>query len=357
MFEDAPEGVWIIGADERTVEVNQHLCDLLGYSREEMFGKTPTDFTDDENGRIFEAQKNLRVTTKRRIYEIALRHRDGHNIPIQFSATSLYGDDGALQSVLAFVTDITERQEHEREMRRLNEQLEQRVVERTRALQTANRELEAFSYSVSHDLRSPLRAINGFSHALAEEYGRLLDDNGRHYLARVRAGSERMAELIDDMLRLSQLSRQEMTIEAIDLSVMAREIAAELQAAEPTRQVDWGIAPDIIAMGDRGLLRIALQNLLDNAWKYSSRRGKTRIAFGLGENAGRRAYFVSDNGTGFDMAHAGKLFGAFQRLHTPEEFPGSGIGLATVARIIQRHGGEVWAEGKVDEGATFRFTL
>lgn len=357
MFEDAPEGVWIIGADERTVEVNQHLCDLLGYSREDMLGKTPTDFTDTENSAIFEVQKNLRVTTKRRIYEIALRHRDGHNIPIQFSATSLYGDDGALQSVLAFVTDITERQEHEREMRRLNEQLEQRVVERTRALQTANRELEAFSYSVSHDLRSPLRAINGFSHALAEEYGRRLDDNGRHYLARVRAGSERMATLIDDMLKLSQLSRQAMTIEATDLSAMAREIAAELQAAEPTRQVDWGIAPDIIAMGDRGLLRIALQNLLDNAWKYSSRRGKARIEFGLGENAGRRAYFVSDNGTGFDMAHAGKLFGAFQRLHAPEEFPGSGIGLATVARIIRRHGGEVWAEGKVDEGATFRFTL
>ena len=357
MFEDAPEGVWIIGADERTVEVNQHLCDLLGYPREDMLGKAPTDFTDAENSRIFGAQKNRRETTEKRNYEIALRHRDGHNIPIHFSATNLRREDGSLMAVLAFVTDITERQEHEREMRRLNEQLEQRVVERTRALQTANRELEAFSYSVSHDLRSPLRAINGFSHALEEEYGRLLDDNGRHYLARVRAGSERMAELIDDMLRLSQLSRQEMTIEAIDLSVMAREIAAELQAAGPTRQVDWVIAPDIIAMGDRGLLRIALQNLLDNAWKYSSRRGKTRIELGLGVNAGRRAYFVSDNGTGFDMAHAGKLFGAFQRLHTPEEFPGSGIGLATVARIIQRHGGEVWAEGRPEEGATFYFTL
>jgi PAS domain S-box-containing protein len=357
MFEEAPEGVWIIGADERTMEVNQHLCDLLGYSAEEMQGRTPFDFADAENRRIFEVQKNRRATTRKRAYEIALRHRDGHNIPVHFSATNLYGEDGALTAVLAFVSDITERKAHEEEMRRLHDELEQRVVERTRDLQAANRELEAFSYSVSHDLRAPLRAINGFSHALEEEYGRLLDGNGRHYLSRVRAGSERMAELIDDMLKLSQLSRREMNIVATDLSATAREIAAELQASDPARQVEWVIEPGIFAPGDAGLLKIALLNLLGNAWKYSSRCREARIEFGMVDDAGRRTYFVRDNGAGFDMAHAGKLFSAFQRLHSPAEFPGSGIGLATVARVIHRHGGEVWAEGRPGEGATFHFTL
>jgi PAS domain S-box-containing protein len=281
MFEEAPEGVWIIGADERTVEVNQHLCDLLGYSREDMLGKTPTDFTDAENSRIFEVQKNRRETTEKRNYEISLRHRDGHNIPIHFSATNLRREDGSLLAVLAFVTDITEHKAHEREMRRLTEQLEQRVIERTRALQTANRELEAFSYSVSHDLRTPLRAINGFSHALEEEYGHLLDENGMHYLARVRAGSERMAELIDHVLELSQLSRQEMHVAQTDLSAIAGEIAAELHAGEPARQVEWIIAPGVRAAGDGVLLRVVLLNLLGNAWKYTSRREGARIEFGL----------------------------------------------------------------------------
>lgn len=357
MFEEAPEGVWIIGADERTVEVNQHLCDLLGYERREMQGKKPTDFTDAGNSRVFEAQKALRATTTRRLYEIALRHRDGRNIPVSFSATNLYDSDGSLQAVLAFVSDITERKVHELEMRRLNEDLERRVAERTRALQTANRELEAFSYSVSHDLRTPLRAINGFSHALEEEYGRLLDENGRNYLGRVRAGSERMAALIDDLLKLAQLSRGEMNIEATDLSVMTHEIAAELQAGEPARQVDWVIARGIVVSGDRGLLRVAMQNLLGNAWKYSSGQERARIEFGRIARDGRPACFVSDNGAGFDMTHAGKLFGAFQRLHSPAEFPGSGIGLATVSRIIRRHGGDVWAESRPGKGATFFFTL
>ncbi|MBI4989060.1 MAG: PAS domain S-box protein [Rhodocyclales bacterium] len=357
MFESAPEGVWIIGADERTIEVNQRLSDLLGYSREEMLGKEPTDFTDADNSRIFEAQKNRRATTTRRNYEIALRHRDGHNIPVSFSANNLYREDGSLLAVLAFVSDITERKAHEQERQRLHEELEQRVIERTRALLTANRELGAFSYSVSHDLRAPLRAINGFSHALEEEYGRLLDDNGRHYLARVRAGSERMAELIDHLLELSQLSRREMNIAPTDLSFIAGEIAAELHAEEPARRVEWIIAPDVCARSDAVLLRVVLLNLLGNAWKYTSRRGEARIEFGTAEHAGRRTYFVSDNGAGFDMAHVGKLFGAFQRLHSPAEFPGSGIGLATVARVIHRHGGEVWAEGRPETGATFYFTL
>ena len=357
MFESAPEGVWIIGADERTLEVNQRLCELLGYAREDMLGKKPTDFTDAENSAIFEVQKNRRGITHRRNYEIALRHRDGRNIPVHFSSTNLYGEGGALAAALAFVTDISERKTHEREMRRLHEELEQRVIERTRALQTANRELEAFSYSVSHDLRAPLRAINGFSHALAEEYGNLLDDNGKNYLSRVRAGSERMGELIDDILELSQLSRREMDITPVDLSALANDATRELLDGEPERQVDWIIAPDLRARGDAVLLRVVLMNLLGNAWKYTTRCSRAKIEFGQGETQGRQAFFVRDNGAGFDMAHVGKLFGAFQRLHSPADYPGNGIGLATVARIIHRHGGEVWAEGSPGEGATFYFTL
>jgi PAS domain S-box-containing protein len=357
MFESAPEGVWIIGADTYTIEVNQHLCDLLGYTREDMLGKVPFDFTDAENSLIFEEQMHRRSTTTKRNYEIALRHRDGHNIPVHFSATNLQGEDGSLTAVLALVTDITERKAHERERRRLHDELEQRVVERTRALQTANRELEAFSYSVSHDLRAPLRAINGFSHALDEEYGHLLDDNGKNYLSRVRAGSERMGELIDHLIELSQLSRREMEIVPVDLSRIAGEVAAELQDGESSRQVEWIIAAELHAQGDAILLRVVLMNLLSNAWKYTARRSGARIELGLDGTHGRQAFFVQDNGAGFDMAHVGKLFGAFQRLHSPADYPGNGIGLATVARIIHRHGGEVWAEGRAGEGATFHFTL
>jgi light-regulated signal transduction histidine kinase (bacteriophytochrome) len=231
------------------------------------------------------------------------------------------------------------------------------VEERTQALQVANQELEAFSYSVSHDLLTPLRAIHGFSRLVEQEYAGQIDEQGRDMLRRVSAGAENMAHLIDDLLNLSRISRQAMRIERVDLSALAREAAAELQAAEPGRKAEWLIAPQVTADGDPGLLRVVMQNLLGNAWKYSSKRETARIEFGLGEKDGQATYFVRDNGTGFDMAHAGKLFGAFQRLHTEAEFPGTGIGLATVARVIHRHGGEVWAEARVGEGASFYFTL
>jgi PAS domain S-box-containing protein len=357
MFEQAPEGVWIIGADARTIKVNQHMCQLLGYSAAEMNGQTPFDFVDAENSLIFETQKQLRTKTTNRNYEIALRHKDGHNIPVAFSATNLYSEDGSLMAVLAFVTDISERKEHERKMQRFNDELEHRVVERTRALDIANHELEAFSYSVSHDLRTPLRAINGFSHALEEEYSHLLDDNGRNYLSRVRAGSERMAELIQKLLDLAHLSRHELRRVPIDLSAIAVEIAAELRIDEAERRVELNIAPGVTTIGDAALFRVVLLNLLGNAWKYTSRRDMASIEFGMGERDGRRVCFVRDNGAGFDMKNADKLFAAFQRLHSAADYPGSGIGLATVARIIHRHGGEVWAEAKPGEGATFFFTL
>jgi light-regulated signal transduction histidine kinase (bacteriophytochrome) len=245
----------------------------------------------------------------------------------------------------------------EDQVRKLNAELEARVASRTQQLELANRELEAFSYSVSHDLRAPLRAIHGFSRLVEQQYASQIDERGRDMLRRVSAGAEKMGQLIDDLLKLSQISRQAMRTGPVDLSALAREVAGELQAETPKRKVEWVIAAQLTAEGDPGLLRAVLQNLLGNAWKYSSRRELARIEFGVGEKDGRAAYFLRDNGAGFDMAYAHKLFGAFQRLHSAAEFPGTGIGLATVARAIHRHGGEVWAEGRMGEGATFYFSL
>ncbi len=253
--------------------------------------------------------------------------------------------------------DIAARNAAEEEVLRLNALLEQRVMQRTAELEAANRELSAFTYSVSHDLRAPLRAINGFSRLLDEEYRERIDGKGQQYLERVCAGAARMEHLIEDLLRLSQITRQEMRIGPVDLSGMAAEVADELQAGNPERGVEWVIAPGVRVDGDAGLLRVVLQNLMGNAWKYTSKRKHARIEFGCGGDDGGRALYIRDNGVGFDMAYADKLFTAFQRLHSPAEFPGNGIGLATVARVTQRHGGKVWADAKVGEGSTFYFTL
>jgi light-regulated signal transduction histidine kinase (bacteriophytochrome) len=225
------------------------------------------------------------------------------------------------------------------------------------AADIANRELEAFSYSVSHDLRAPLRAIDGFSLALLEDCENILDDRGRGYLNRVRSATQRMAQLIDDLLKLSRLTRGELKLVKVDLSSLARGISAELKKTQPERLASFRIAPGVGAIGDVHLLKVVLENLLGNAWKFSGKKAEAVIEFGAVQVDGKTAFFVRDNGAGFDMVYVDKLFATFQRLHPEKEFPGMGIGLSLVHRIIVRHGGMVWAEGTVGRGATFYFTL
>jgi light-regulated signal transduction histidine kinase (bacteriophytochrome) len=242
--------------------------------------------------------------------------------------------------------DITERKAAE-------DELKQRTID----LEASNKELEAFSYSVSHDLRAPLRSITGFSNVLLEDYVDELDNEGKSYLKKISDSGELMGHLMDDLLKLSRVTRGDLTMEKFDVSTMAQKIINDLAKDEPKRNVKVTIAPNMSAIGDKNLLGLVLQNLLGNAWKYTSKTAEPRIEIGIVEQTGKQAYFVRDNGVGFDMTYANKLFQPFQRLHKATEFAGTGIGLATVQRIIRRHGGEVWAEAKVGEGATFYFTL
>jgi signal transduction histidine kinase len=270
---------------------------------------------------------------------------------VEFRSAALESSNSQLQQ------EIADRQQAAEEIRSLNAQLEHRVAERTAELERANQELEAFSYSVSHDLRAPLRAIDGFSQALLEDYAAQLDDVGEDYLHRVRAAAQRMGQLIDDLLKLARVSRATLNQEPVDLSAIVEAIVDDLRSESPGREADVSIEQGLAATGDAHLIRIALENLLHNAWKYTGKRAGARIEFGQDVHDGQPRYFVRDNGAGFDMAYAGKLFGAFQRLHDAKEYAGTGVGLATVQRIIHRHGGRIWADAAVDAGAVFYFTL
>ncbi len=247
--------------------------------------------------------------------------------------------------------------DRQREINKLNEDLEFRVIQRTAQLAAANQELEAFSYSVSHDLRAPLRGIEGYSKLLLDEHGENLGDDGKTFLQRINKACLQMGQLIDGLLTLSTLSRTEIQYAPVNLSGLVEEIARSLKDMNPGREVEFHIAEEVSVYGDQTLMRVALENLLNNAWKFTSRSSAARIEFGTIQQAGETAVFVRDNGAGFEMAYADKLFEVFQRLHGVEEFEGIGVGLATVQRIIHRHGGRVWAEGAVDHGATFYFVL
>jgi len=272
---------------------------------------------------------------------------------VLYNATVYRDESGEVAGVLAAARDVTEQKRDEERIRRLNEELKDRAAQ----LAAANKELEAFSYSVSHDLRAPLRSIDGFSKLLAEEYDEQLGDEGKRLLGRVRNGTAKMGELIDSLLALSRLSRVEIERRDLDLSEMAGEIARELAESDSDREAEFVIERKVRGTADRGLMRVVLENLLSNSWKFTRKQPSARIEFGQLHEDGERVYFVRDNGVGFDMEYSDMLFTAFQRLHSDKEFAGIGIGLTTVARTIHRHGGRVWAEGEKDKGATFFFTL
>jgi signal transduction histidine kinase len=259
--------------------------------------------------------------------------------------------------MIGVVQDISLRKRAEDNLREMNGELERMVAERTADLRNSMAEIDAFSYSVAHDLRAPVRAIVAFSQILVEEHADQLDEDGRHFLERVRHSGERMAQLIDSLLSLAHLSRTSLHLDVVDLSTMAQESMAQLRDTDPGRNVEFFFEPALSVRADRGMMRIVLDNLLRNAWKFTSKHPSARIEFGMRMVDGRSAYFVSDDGAGFDMAFVSHLFGPFQRLHREDEFTGTGIGLTTVQRILRRHGGRIWAEAGVEKGAVFYFTL
>jgi len=331
---------------------------LVGWCTAHGQARTALDVAQERE--VVRSDKTLLPETRS---EIALplisRGRVIGAMTIQSSRVAAFGDEDTtmLQTMADQLANAIENARLYEQVQRDAAELEERVAKRTSELAALNRELEAFAYSVSHDLRAPLRGIDGFSQALLEDYADKLDAEGQDYLRRVQAGSQRMGQLIDGLLKLFRVTRGEMRREAVDLSSLAQAVAAELQQREPERRVEFVIAEGLVAEGDAPLLRVVLENLLGNAWKFTAKYPRARIEFGVTQRRGERAYFVRDDGVGFDMAYADKLFGAFQRLHSTAEFDGTGIGLATVQRIIHRHGGRVWAEGMEGQGATFYFAL
>jgi PAS domain S-box-containing protein len=358
-FERSTVGQSLTGRDGRLLNVNQALADMLGFSIEELQQVTFGDLTHPDD--VAETQKCARslFAGERTAYQFEKRyiHRDGHIVFADVSSTLLRDDQGAPLCLITSVVDITERKRAEAALASANRELERRVAERTAELTVANRELESFASSVSHDLRAPLRGIDGWSQAVLEDCGPQLDEQGHTYLKKVRSETQRMGELIDGLLELSRVTRASMKRETVDLTAMAQELEATLRAGEAERAVDFVVAPGLVVQGDAVLLRAVLQNLLHNAWKFTGKRPRARIEVGCTSEQGQTVYHVRDDGVGFEMRYAGKLFAPFERLHSLEEFSGTGVGLATVQRIIHRHGGKVWATAEVDQGATFYFTL
>ena len=360
LFESASDTIFLMDKDI-FIDCNQETLKMFGCTREQIIGQSPYRFSP-------EVQPDGRKSKEKALEKInaALRGQPQHFewkhirydrtlIDAEISLNAL--NDMGKYHIQAICRDITERKKVEEELKKYREHLEELVHERTIKLEASNKELEAFSYSASHDLRAPLRTIDGFSQALLEDCEDKLDIQGKDYLIRIREAAKRMEELIEDLLQLSRITRTEMNIQKVNLTRIARSVIDELRKSQPQRHVEIIIADGKEETADLKLMRIVFENLLGNAWKFTEKQSKAVIEFGCTKKSKKKIYFIRDNGVGFDMAYANKLFAPFQRLHTDDEFPGTGIGLATVQRIINRHGGTVWTEGQTDKGATFYFSL
>ncbi len=352
LFEFVPDAIVVVNREGRIVQVNKRTESLFGYRREELLRSDPDVLLPErfrekhkEHRRTYMSEPHIRpMGTGLALYG---RKKDGSEFPVDISLGVLKPQhDEADIVVLAVVRDITERKEAERKL------LEAKID-----LERSNKDLEQLAFSISHDLRAPLQHIIGFSGMLKEDYADKLDEKGINYIDRVRSGSARMLELINALLKLARISRNDINRAKVYLTAFAKAEAAELGRSNPHRRVEFVIAEDVIAGGDPVLIRIVIQNLMENAFKFTGNRAIARIEFGVKQVNGDQMYFIKDDGAGFDMENANRLFTPFQRLHTTGEFPGLGIGLATVQRIIHHHGGRIWAESMVSKGATFYFTL
>jgi PAS domain S-box-containing protein len=363
MFKVLPVGVGII--QDRVITVTNNEAEVItGYTKEEIIGQNVRILYKNEK-QFLEAGKQLYQNNFKGGVELNWLKKDGkEEIFVYMNIMPLSNDIVHGEMLFSFI-DITSLKNAEKEIRILNEELEERVKKRTAQLEAANRELEAFSYSVSHDLRAPLRSIDGFSLALFEDYSDVLDDEGKTFILRVRSGAQRMSRLIDDMLKLSRTTRGELKITKFKIDELVNSIINTIKDSNIGTKAEFVVSADIEVFADITLLRSVLENLLGNAFKFTSKIKMPQIAFGYFSkeiafdkfNINRDVFFVKDNGAGFDMEYVDKIFGAFQRLHKEAEFEGTGIGLASVQRIINRHGGKIWAEGEVNKGATFYFTL
>jgi PAS domain S-box-containing protein len=358
LFETAQDGILIVGAETGQIDdVNPFLLDLLGFSREEYLGKKlwqVAAFLDSE------ASKSAFLELQQKGYirydNIPLHAKSGKSVEVEF-VSNIYAV-GQKKVIQCNIRDITERRQAEAEIHQLNLDLERRVHLRTVQVERLNKELETFNYSVSHDLRAPLRRINGFVNGLERACGDGLSSQGKEMMLQIRASTEHMESLIQALLKLAILGNTKLQWQETDLSSMAHTVATELQQGDPGRHVEFIIADGMVVSADAALLRVVMENLIGNAWKFTGHVDSARIEVGVTYPVGEPAtYFVRDNGAGFDMEYASKLFGAFQRLHLEGEFPGTGIGLASVQRVIHRHGGRIWAESSVGRGATFYFEL
>ena len=359
LLESVQEGYFELDLAGNFTFFNDSLCRIYNYSKEELMDMNYRHYTDKEtrkNG-FHEFNKVYNTGEPLKGFTWPIIGKDGTKRYVETSASLLKDSSGKPIGFRGILHDITARKRAEEELKKYREQLEGLVQERTIKLEASNKELEAFSYSISHDLRAPLRAIDGFSQALLEDCEDKLDLQGKDYLIRIRAATQRMSTLIEDLLNLSRITRSEMSMEKVNLTRIVRSVINELQNSQPQRHVKIRIADGLEDIADSRLISIALENLMSNAWKFTAKQSEALIEFGSTREGSKKVYFIRDNGAGFEMTYMDKLFAPFQRLHTIDEYPGTGIGLATVRRIIHRHGGKVWAEGHTGKGATFYFSI